>query len=293
MRLRLPRRRARARAGDLSPLSTDQVDHFHEQGFLTLPGLMTAAEVDLVNDAVDAAWEDKSIYNSLVVSAYTNTERYVETFVRNAPADVRAHPYKLNHLHIYDCGVLDLLLGPKLATIVRQLLQGTPLLFNTLNLEWGSEQRLHFDTFFMAPTVPNKMVVAWFALGDVHPDSGPLSYYPGSHLIEPFRFADGSLHPSSDEEMAAFDEYIEKQIANRGLRLQSFCPSAGDVFLWHAQLYHGGSPIRDRQQPRRSMVAHYWRAEDYPPEMRMPMTDGRAILNPRFMWVATAFREHI
>ena len=277
-----------------SPLSAAQVARFQEDGFLVLPGFVDAREVQLTNDAVERAWRDRTIYNNLVVSAFTSTPRYAEIYMRNASPEVRAQPHKVNHLHLYDCGVLELLLGPKIEGVVRQLLDGSPLLFNTLNLEWGSEQRFHFDTFYMAPAVPNKMVVVWIALEDVHPDAGPLRYYPGSHLVEPYRFAGGSLHPTNEaEELPAFDEYIDKELEQRGLAPRAFTGVAGDVFIWHAQLYHGGSPIEDRTRTRRSMVAHYWRAEDYPDEMRMPLSGGRAILSPRHVWVDPAFRERL
>ena len=66
--------------------------------------------------------------------------------------------------------------------------------FQTPNLEFGSQQEFHFDTFRMPAPIENKMVAAWIALEDVHPDSGPLRYYPGSHKIPPFRFSDRRLN---------------------------------------------------------------------------------------------------
>ena len=32
----------------------------------------------------------------------------------------------------------------------------------------------------------------------------------------------------------------------------------GDVFIWHANLIHGGSPIKDHSLTRKSMVIHYY-----------------------------------
>lgn len=36
----------------------------------------------------------------------------------------------------------------------------------------------------------------------------------------------------------------------------------GDVFVWNAQLLHGGSPIADRGRTRRSVVFHYFSESD-------------------------------
>ena len=41
------------------------------------------------------------------------------------------------------------------------------------------------------------------------------------------------------------------------LEVQRFTCRRGDVFIWHAGLLHGGSPIDDAQQTRRSFVVHY------------------------------------
>jgi hypothetical protein len=43
----------------------------------------------------------------------------------------------------------------------------------------------------------------------------------------------------------------------RGVEPITFLPRKGDVFFWHAGLYHGGEPILDPARTRRSYVVHY------------------------------------
>jgi ectoine hydroxylase-related dioxygenase (phytanoyl-CoA dioxygenase family) len=269
-------------------LSADDRAHYFDQGYVVLRHFATSDEVATVNQAVDRVWDDKSIYNPVTISAYAGTPQYTETYVRNVDDRARQIGHKLNHLYLYDHRVLDLLLSEKVMGVVGDLLEGTPLLFNGLNLEQGSEQRYHFDTFYMPPMSEDRMAVLWFALEDVRPGSGELQYYPGSHRIPPYRFSHGEIWALADE-MPAFDEYIGKQIADRGLTPQRFGGEKGDVFIWHSQLYHGGSPIEVPGSTRRSMVAHYWRVEDVPPEMCLEVRPGRYILDPRNMPVATNF----
>jgi len=40
------------------------------------------------------------------------------------------------------------------------------------------------------------------------------------------------------------------------------------VFIWSCQIAHGGTPIADPKSTRRSLVTHYWRADDMPPPNR-------------------------
>lgn len=269
--------------GTTGPLSPDEVEFFFREGYLIKRNLLRPSEVDIVNDAVERCWRDKSIYNSATISAFTGTSRYTETYIRNVDPSARDHSYKLNHLYLYDPATLSLIMNSPIRDVASQLLDGTPLLFNSLNMESGTEQRFHFDTFYMAPRVKDKLVVAWTALEDIRQGSGALRYYPQSHLIPPYVFSHGGVW-AVNSEMQAFDEYIKREIRERGLESTEFYPNKGDVFFWHGQLYHGGSAIEDRSTTRRSMVTHFWRTEDMPPEMCIRVGEGSYIMAHEFMF---------
>jgi ectoine hydroxylase-related dioxygenase (phytanoyl-CoA dioxygenase family) len=61
-------------------------------------------------------------------------------------------------------------------------------------------------------------------------------------------------------------DYVHRQLKRRGLKAETFSGQAGDVFLWHAYLFHGRAPITDMSRTRNSLVVHYWRAGDLPPD---------------------------
>src|SRR5207244_597547 len=103
------------------------------------------------------------------------------------------------------------------------------------NFERGSQQDYHFDTYYMPGPCTDGLVVSSVCLEDVHPDAGPLTYFPGSHEIPPYRFSHGALHAVVDEMEEATD-YARAEIAERGLQAQEFHGHAGDVFIWHEQL---------------------------------------------------------
>ena len=270
-------------------LRQEQISSFHENGYLVMPKLFSDEEVDAVNAAVDRAWGDRSIYNNLTVSAFTGSARYTETYLRHVDPEARQFQHKLNHLYLYDPRVLDLLLSDKLHRVLAELLDARPLLFNGLNMEHGTEQRMHIDTFYMPPRTFGKMVASWLALEDIHPDSGPLSYYPKSNQIPAYKFSHGGIWAVQDE-MPAFDAYYDKELAERGLQSEGFCPKKGDVFIWHAQLYHGGGKINNRALSRKSMVNHFWTQEDYP-EQAVEVRPGKFMLKHERMFVASNFAE--
>jgi hypothetical protein len=283
--------RAKKNAPTTQPrvLDDDQVSSFFENGYLVLPKLFTDHEVAAVTTAVDRAWADRTIYNNLTISAFTGTPKYVETYVRNVNPSARQFRHKLNHLYLYDPRVLDLLYQDKLHGVLAELLDGTPLLFNGLNMEHGTEQRMHIDTFYMPPRTFGKMVATWLALEDIHPDSGPLSYYPKSNQIPAYKFSHGHIWALQDE-MPAFDAYYDPELANRQLKREEFYPKKGDVFIWHAQLYHGGGKINNGALTRRSMVNHFWTYEDYRNDA-IEVRPGKFMLRQDRMFLPPVFVE--
>jgi ectoine hydroxylase-related dioxygenase (phytanoyl-CoA dioxygenase family) len=105
------------------------------------------------------------------------------------------------------------------------------------------------------------MVVTSVCLEDVHSDAGPLFYLPGSQKIPPYRFSNGTIR-AIPAEMDECHAYLDRAIKERGLKREIFLGRKGDVFIWSCQIAHGGSPITDPKRTRKSLVTHYWRAND-------------------------------
>jgi ectoine hydroxylase-related dioxygenase (phytanoyl-CoA dioxygenase family) len=120
----------------------------------------------------------------------------------------------------------------------------------------GSGQDPHVDSLYMTRRTPLHLIAIWVALEDSHPDSGPLDYIPGRHKLAPYRFSDGGFH-GIDAEMPDWRAAMDQAAAQAGLERHVFLAKKGDVFIWHAHLLHGGSPIRDPARTHKSYVFHY------------------------------------
>jgi ectoine hydroxylase-related dioxygenase (phytanoyl-CoA dioxygenase family) len=152
-------------------------------------------------------------------------------------------------------------LANKLCKILEILLSDEPIVINSLSFTKGSQQPHHFDTYYMPPPVRGMMAVSSVCLEDQTEDSGPLSYYPGSHKIHPYEFSHGGIHAVNDE-MEQATKFAMSEIRKRGLHEEIFIGNAGDVFIWHGQLYYGGKQILNHSQTRKTLVTHYWRRQD-------------------------------
>ena len=55
-----------------------------------------------------------------------------------------------------------------------------------------------------------------------------------------------------------YEEVIENLITGKQFEKRVFLAKKGDVFIWHANLVHGGMPVANPGLTRKSMVIHYY-----------------------------------
>jgi len=133
--------------------------------------------------------------------------------------------------------------------------------FQTLNFPVGTQQEAHSDIVHFSCLPEKFMCGVWLAMEDVHPDAGPLFYYPGSHrwpvmsnaLIRR-RGYETSLNSAQDP----FAEAWQALCAAQGTQPSTFLARKGQAFIWCANLLHGGSAQTDPRRTRWSQVTHYY-----------------------------------
>jgi phytanoyl-CoA hydroxylase len=237
-------------------LTPQQRKYWADHGFLVLPGFAADQDLAAVRQLLSHIWETRA--PRIVVDD-------LDTGIRSELKDVLAgsenHTFKVNDLYLEFDEVRRLSLGDRIAAVLAELLEDAPVLVNSLNFERGSQQAYHVDSLFMTPRTLGNLAATWIALEDCHVDAGPLTYFPESNHIVPFQFLDGSYH-FRQEEMGAWEQYVFAEIDKRGLESQVFAARTGDLFIWSANLLHGGSSINDESLTRHSLVSHFWTHTD-------------------------------
>jgi len=208
---------------------------FEDKGFAVLPGFFSAETVDGINQELAGLIATKQIdmrYRNKFMFAFRQSAR-----IRSAGEGA-------------------------LRALVAALLGHEAALFQSINFLTGSEQRTHSDSIHMSTFPLGGLAAAWVALEDITPGNGPLHYYPGSHRLPYYLNADyaneGTAWLIGDKEYTAYEATIAQKIAEAGIEKQIFLARKGDVFIWHANLMHGGEPHSDKAQTRKSMVFHYF-----------------------------------
>lgn len=133
----------------------------------------------------------------------------------------------------------------------------------------STERNFHQDDYLNPTFVRSHYAATWMALDDIHPDSGPFEYVPGSNrwpciaqdkvvaLMKQHQGIDLSdpSWPSKTEGWVA--EACEEEIERRGAKVKQFLPKKGDLLIWHGRLIHRGSRPKVPGLQRKALISHY------------------------------------
>ncbi|HEX2785679.1 MAG TPA: phytanoyl-CoA dioxygenase family protein [Ilumatobacteraceae bacterium] len=208
----------------LSPELAALARHYHSEGFAVVPGLI---DHDLIVRILDD-----------LIEPLTGQGRVQDAWK-------------------FSAAVRQLATTPQVLDLLRTLYGREPVPFQTLNFQFGTQQRAHSDTVHFSSLPRRYMCGVWVALEDVDVGNGPLFYYPGSHGLPDPYFQRFGL-PAG---LGSYDRYEVAQealLSAHQMEPIEFHAKAGDALIWSANLVHGGKPIVDVGRTRWSQVTHYF-----------------------------------
>jgi hypothetical protein len=137
----------------------------------------------------------------------------------------------------------------------------------SLNGFKSSERGWHQDDYLNPETIMGRYVAVWMAMGDIHPDSGPFEFVPGSHKWPCLRRdkVRAWIKPEARDDVhdwATASEYfvnksVDRYMEELGVKPISFDAKKGDILIWHAKLMHRGSIPRNPELSRPAFIGHY------------------------------------
>jgi ectoine hydroxylase-related dioxygenase (phytanoyl-CoA dioxygenase family) len=236
-------------------------------GYVKFEGVVEPELIDAYLADVDEFLATRERYGRLL-----NIAGKGETPAREVTDEDLQNPHiRIMDFHNTSLVGKQLMLHPAIVSFLEHVFHDRIVAMQSLTFPQGTEQPTHQDFAFVVSQIPSHLAAAWIALEDVHPDAGPLGYYPGSHTIRKFDWGNGLyLTPESAEGEGAFAAHIEEQSRARGIGQEIVLANKGDVFLWHAALAHLGTPVNDPARTRKSYVVHYSSQTGYPRDRRAP-----------------------
>ena len=158
--------------------------------------------------------------------------------------------------------VEQLALNATILDYLTKIFGRTPIPFQTLNFNKGSEQATHSDTIHFNTYPYGFMCGVWVALENIDEKNGPLHYYPGSHKLPVFGMDQFGVHGSDSKDTYelynTYETGVETLINELGLKKEIVNMKKGQCFVWSSNLLHGGEPIIDTTRTRHSQVTHYF-----------------------------------
>ena len=252
------------------------------------------------------AWRDKGVVvfegvvaHDLIDRLLSDIDHFQKNFAKyNIPievrgrqiesADIDAFPIgdsgvKINHLHCFSKAAARLSLTAELVDFLGHIFSGPAATTQSLTFWRGSEQPAHIDYPYVRQQKKLAHVAAsWIPLEDIHPNAGPLAYYPGGHKIDASGFFDwgaGSIvfDERSTKTPMEFAHYLWDRMKKAGIGPVEFHPKKGDALIWHGNLPHEGSKVKDPALTRKSYVTHYTSVDALPDWMRAPQAQARGL----------------
>jgi ectoine hydroxylase len=221
---------------NFSPSIQQSIKEWPSKGYMILSSFYSPDEVDTINTEIERLQQEKTAKNRLdhrIIFAIKQSEK-----IYNLATDNRLTT------------MLSFVMGKKVK------------LFQSLNFLKGSQQRAHSDTMHMTTYPLGYLIAAWVALEDITIDSGPLFYYKASHKL-PYVLNDDYKHGGNyfllgKDSYGKYENTIDAVIQQNDLQKEVFLAKKGDVFIWHANLLHGGEKILSPLSTRKSMVLHFF-----------------------------------
>ena len=224
-------------------ISPEQVQTFHERGWLVVEGVYTAEEADEVARLALEIGENITEHETMAGYSLDVSESG-----ETAPRKIDS-PY-LRHT-VFRNFALDI----RLRDILRRITGEEPLLKSDQLFmkppRFGSEKPYHQDNFYFRCTPGDHVVTAWIALDDVDEENGCLRYISGSHKKG---IIDHVEVPGQPYNLAPPDDLIEwENEAAAPVR-------KGGVVFHHSETLHS-SRRNSSNRWRRGYATHWVTAE--------------------------------
>jgi ectoine hydroxylase-related dioxygenase (phytanoyl-CoA dioxygenase family) len=216
-----------------------QLDRFHRDGFLVLPGVLPAEEVAMLRAGVERAFAEPCEEAALYGEGMTRIWR-PKMFERGPEFEAL-----IDHPAVMD--LVEAILGNDCHLIAMSALRTTP--GETISF-WHAGETVRFPRpadVSLDPRIPMPCFVLNFNyyLCDVDEELGPTQFVPGSHR--------------SGRQPARDDMDPEGNPAYEGRGAVSATGPAGTAVMWNDQTWHRGGPNRSNGRIRWVQQAPYGR----------------------------------
>ena len=243
----------------------EKLEFWRENGYVVLEKVLPPHWLDLFWDEVEDTIENHEKHTATGLVYQFNGQK--PTPLKNIPKELlKGIGSRINDYHNTSIGAKRIMTHRHIVTFLKAALAPELTAFQSLVFKYSSQQPTHQDFPWVTSNIPSHLAAAWIPCEDVHADSGPLFYYPGSHKIPKFNFGRTGILKKDISlfNPVQFSEYLDKTCQEHGIEKKVLLIKKGDILIWHGGLAHGGSIINNPEMTRKSFVCHYSTLEAQP-----------------------------
>lgn len=233
-------------------LSVEQLQQFHQNGFIVLRNFLPQEKCDAILDIAKAHLEDKIEPIETEIGYDERSKEYRTDVVDYESKSNEKHMTVRRLRQVYSRDILfkewmeDVEIRPVLQQILDDKVVITTAHHNSIMTKMPYDSNAtswHQDRRYWRYTDDN-LVSVWLALDDEYSDNGVLEFLPGSHLIQftPEQFDDKEYFREDTSENTAL---IAKKV--------STTLKKGDVIIFHSLLLHRANK-NNTDKPKISFV---------------------------------------
>lgn len=226
----------------MSAITSEQLTHFQQQGYVVLRKYLSTAEVREMLNEVQRFIDD-------VIPGLDPEEAFYED---------KSRPETLKQIHRmceHDRFFAEQMLGPRFLPLARTLLQTEVVVKNMQYFNKppviGKPTPPHQDGFYFMLD-PNEALTMWLALEHVDEENGCVCYIPGSHLAGMRTHGKSGTLGFSQGIQDYCDEDIETE--------KAIYAAPGDLIIHHSMTIHRAGGNRSGIRNRRAMGMVYYSA---------------------------------
>ena len=228
------------------PLSADDLQQWHRDGYVIVRGLMSPERVARVRETFDD-----------LAAGPTRIEGHFEpaTDEEAAGNPLKRYP-RVMHPHAFLPEIKAELLDPQIGDVLRVLLDDEPIATQTMfyfKPSGSKGQALHQDNYYLR-VAPHTCIAAWCAIDPSRPDNGGMEVVPGTQDME---IACADLGDDTPE-FVLRDSFETDYVAPpEGKAAVPCVMEPGDVLFFNGSVIHGSTPNNHPTLWRRSLIHHY------------------------------------
>ena len=239
---------------------TEIKEYYDSQGYVVIKNILSHEKIDNFIEQYQKVKRNKFfIYYSQSLHLPLRPKITPEGFIEESIERVMDLKFFLG----FSKAISDCLIDRQISNVL-SVISGSPnhTLWQNMFFDKSTGTVEHQDHYYLDTDPPGSLIGAWYALEDIHPESGCFFVIPGSHkglVISP---KSSTSNIEGIEALVSEHDKMRKGIMNliqeQKYEYKAFPLNKGDVLFWHPNTIHGAYKNENPKYSRKSFTAHFY-----------------------------------